>query len=35
VPSHITQNLDFSCADAVVAGLDKVTLGWLEAVGQS
>jgi len=30
VPSHITRNLDFSHADAVVDGLDKVTLNWLE-----
>ena len=30
VPSHITHNLDFSHADAVVDGLDKVTLNWLE-----
>jgi HAD superfamily hydrolase (TIGR01509 family) len=30
VPSHITRNLDFSHADAVIDGLDKVTLNWLE-----
>jgi HAD superfamily hydrolase (TIGR01509 family) len=32
VPSHITQNLDFSHADAVIAGLDNVTLDVLEAL---
>jgi HAD superfamily hydrolase (TIGR01509 family) len=35
VPSHITQNLDFSHADAVVEGLDKVTAAWLADLGQS
>ena len=34
VPSHITQNLDFSHADAVVAGLDNVTLAGLEELGR-
>jgi beta-phosphoglucomutase len=33
VPSHITCNLDFSHADAVIAGLDKVNLAWLERLG--
>jgi len=35
VPSRITQNLDFSHADAMVAGLDNVTLDGLEALVQS
>jgi beta-phosphoglucomutase len=29
VPSHITRSLDFSHADAIVDGLDKVTVDWL------
>lgn len=30
VPSHVTQSLDFSQADAIVLSLAQVTLDWLE-----
>ena len=31
IPSHVTQSLDFSQADAVVFGLQNVTVEWIEA----
>ena len=33
VPSPVTQSLDFSQADRVIAGLEQVTLTWIEALG--
>ncbi len=35
VPSHITQNLDFSHADVIIAGLEVVTLEWLAELKMS
>jgi HAD superfamily hydrolase (TIGR01509 family) len=35
VPSPITQSLDFSQADRVVAGLRQVTTNWIEEFGKS
>ena len=34
VPSPITQSLDFSQADRVVAGLENVTLEWIESLAK-
>jgi HAD superfamily hydrolase (TIGR01509 family) len=34
VPSHITQTLDFSHADAVIAGLDKMSLNEMAALAR-
>ena len=34
VPNHVTQSLDFSHADAVVEGLDKIDPQWIDDFGQ-
>lgn len=33
VPSPITQSMDFSQADRIIAGLEQITLQWIEALG--
>ena len=33
VPSPVTQSLDFSQADRIIAGLEQVTPEWLEVFG--
>jgi beta-phosphoglucomutase-like phosphatase (HAD superfamily) len=33
VPSPVTQSLDFSQADRIIAGLEQVTLNWIEEFG--
>jgi HAD superfamily hydrolase (TIGR01509 family) len=35
VPSHVTKSLDFSQADAIVEGLEKVTVDWIEEFGET
>ncbi len=35
VPSHVTRTLNFGRADAVVHGLENVSLAWVEAFGKT